>query len=231
MFDSIRSKHRFFTFALMMMVVVSFVLTGAYGYKQFLEIDTSIAKVGSERISQQDLDVAVRERLEQMSQMLGANFDVRTMDTPQARAAMLDALMSQRALKLETQRTRLLVTDHKLQEVIGSNAAFQQSGRFDYDTYKALLAARGMNEHLFEAEVRDDLARQMLVEAVAGSAVLPKSVSDRLWQLQHEKREVRELTFRPDAYLGKTEISDEAIRADYEKNKSRYMTPEAARAE
>ncbi len=46
MFDSIRSKHRFFTFALMMMVVVSFVLTGAYGYKQFLEIDTSIAKVG-----------------------------------------------------------------------------------------------------------------------------------------------------------------------------------------
>jgi peptidyl-prolyl cis-trans isomerase D len=231
MFDSIRSRHRFFTFALMMMVVVSFVLTGAYGYKQFLEIDTSIAKVGSERISQQDLDVAVRERLEQMSQMLGANFDVRTMDTPQARAAMLDSLMSQRALKLETQRTRLLVTDHKLQEVIGSNAAFQQSGRFDYDTYKALLAARGMNEHSFEAEVRDDLARQMLVEAVASSAVLPKSVSDHLWQLQHEKREVRELAFRPDAYLGRTEISDEAIRADYEKNKSRYMTPEAARAE
>jgi peptidyl-prolyl cis-trans isomerase D len=69
------------------------------------------------------------------------------------------------------------------------------------------------------------------MEAVAESAVLPKSVSDRLWQLQHEKREVRELAFRPDAYLGKVQIGDEAIQADYEKNKSHYMTPETVKAE
>ncbi len=232
MFDSIRSRHRFFTIAVMMLFVIpTFIATGVYSYNQFLATDTSIARVGSERISQQDLDLAFRERLERMAQMLGANFDARTFDTPQARAATLDSLLSERALKLEIQRSRLLVTDHKLQDVIGSTPAFQQGGRFDYDTYKTLLASRGMNERSFEVDLRNDLARQALLGAVADSAVLPKTVSDRLWQLQHEKREVRQLVFRPDAYLDKAVISDEAIRADYEKNKSGYMTPETVRAE
>jgi len=231
MFDSIRSRHRLFSVAVMMLFVIPFIFTGVYSYNQFFSTDTSIAKVGSERISQQDLDLAFRERLERMSQVMGANFDARMFDTPQARAATLDSLLSERALKLEVQRSHLLVSDHKLQEVIGSTTAFQQGGRFDYETYKTLLASRGMNEHAFETDLRSDLAKQTLIGAVGESAVLPKSVTDRLWQLQHEKREVRELAFKPDAYLGKTEISDAAIQADYEKNKARYMTPETVRAE
>jgi peptidyl-prolyl cis-trans isomerase D len=219
MFDAIRSKNRFFMFALLAVIVLTFVLTGAFSFSQFLSADTSIAKVGPERISQQDLDLAFRERLDRMRQMLGDKFDARLFDTPQARAGTLDSLLSERALKLEIQRSRLLVSDHKVQEAIGSTPAFQQGGRFDYDTYKTLLTSRGMTEGSFEADVRGDLARQSLIEAIADSAVLPKSVSDRLWQLQHEKREVRQLAFRPDAYLAKVEISDEAIRADYEKNK------------
>lgn len=230
MFDAIRSRNRYIMIGLMVVIAVMFVLSFGYS-RQFQVSDTSIAQVGSEHISQQDLDVAFRERLERMAQMLGANFDARTFDTPQARAATLDSLLSERALKLEIQRSHLLITDHKLQDVIGATPAFQQGGHFDYDTYKTLLASRGMNERSFESDVRSDLARQTLVGAVTDSALLPKTVSDRLWQLQHEKREVRELAFRPEAYLGKTEVSDDAIRADYEKNKSRYMTPETVRAE
>jgi len=230
MFDAIRSRNRAIMIGLMVVVAVMFVLSFGYS-RQFQVTDTSIAEVGPERISQQDLDLAFRERLERMAQVLGANFDARNFDTPQARAATLDSLLSERALKVEIQRSHLLITDHKLQEAIGATPAFQQGGHFDYDTYKTLLASRGMNERSFEADVRSDLARQTLVGAVADSALLPRTVSDRLWQLQHEQREVRELAFRPEAYLGKTEVSDDAIRADYEKNKSRYMTPETVRAE
>ena len=231
MFDSIRSRHRFFTLAMMSVVVVSFVLTGAYGYRQFLAADTSVAHIGSERISQQDVDTAFRQRLDQLAQMLGANYDSRLFDTPQARAATLDGLLSQRALKLEAQRVHLQVSDRKLQQTIGSMPAFQQGGHFNYDTYKLILQASGKNEHAFEAELREQIAQQALIDAVAESAVVPKSVSDRLWQLQHEKREIREQAFRPDDYLAKVQVTDDAIKAEYEKNKSRYMTPETVRAE
>jgi peptidyl-prolyl cis-trans isomerase D len=232
MFDSIRSRHRFFTIAVMMLFIIpTFIATGVYSYNQFLGTDASLAKVGSERITQAELDIAFRERLEQMVRQLGANFDSRLFDTPQARAATLDTLMSERALKLEAERARLLVTDQRLKEVIGSTPAFQQGGQFDYQTYKTLLASQGMSENSFESRVREDLARQTLIEAVGDTAVLPRSVSDRLWQAQHEKREIRELAFRPEAYLEKAQIGDEAIRAEYEKNKSRYTTPETVRAE
>ena len=232
MFDSIRSRHRFFTIAVMMLFIIpTFIATGVYSFNQFLATDTSIAKVGSERISQQDLDVAFRQRLDQFAQMLGQNFDARAFDTPQARAATLDSLVSERALKLEIQRSHLLVTDQRLKDFIGSTPAFQQNGKFDYDIYKALLASRGMSERSYETDLRGELARQTLVETVGDSAVLPKTVSDRLWQLQHEKREVRELVFKPEAYLDKAAVTDDAIKADYEQNKSRYMTPETVRAE
>ncbi len=231
MFDSIRSRHRAFTIAIMMMIVLTFILTGVYGFSQFLSSDTSVASVGSEKISQQDLDIAFRERLDQMAQMLGANFDARTFDTPQARAATLDTLLSERALKLAARQARVSVTDSKLQELIASTSAFQQGGHFDYDTYKTLLASRGMTESGFEARVREDLVRQTLVDAVAGSAFLPRDVTDRLWQLQHEKRQIREQIFRPDSFPGKEAVSDAAVRADYEKNKSRYMSPETVKVE
>jgi peptidyl-prolyl cis-trans isomerase D len=232
MFDSIRSRHRFFTIAVMMLFIIpTFIATGVYSFNQFLGVDTSLAKVGSEKISQQDLDIAFRQRMDQYAQMLGTNFDPRVFETPQARAATLDSLVSERALKVEIQRSHLLVTDQRLQDIIGSTPAFQQGGHFDYATYKALLASRGMSEASFEADLRGDLARQTLIGAVSDSAVLPKTVSDRLWQLQHEKREVRELAFKPDAYLEKAEVSDEAVQKDYEQNKSRYMTPETVRAE
>src|SRR5882757_6624939 len=232
MFDSIRSRHRFFTIVIMLLLVVpTFIIGGVYGFNQFMSTDTSVAKVGSERISQQDLELAFRERLDQMSQMLGANFDARMFDTPRARAATLDSLLSERTLKHEAHRSRVVVTDRKLQDAIGATTAFQQDGRFDYTTYKTLLASRGMTEDSFEARVREDLVRQTLVEGVTDSAVLPKTVADRLWQLQHEKRQIREVAFRPQDYLGKTEISEDAIRADYEKNKSVYMTPETVKAE
>jgi peptidyl-prolyl cis-trans isomerase D len=232
MFDSIRSRHRIFTIAVMMLFVIpTFIATGVYSFNQFMSTDTSVAKVGSERISQQDLELAFRDRLEQMSQMLGASFDARVFDTPQARAQTLDSLLSERTLRHEAKRSRLIVTDRKLQDAIGATAAFQQDGHFDYPTYKALLASRGMSEDSFEARVREDLVRQTLIAGIADSAVLPKTVADRLWQLQHEKRQIRQLAFRPEAYRGKTEISEDAIRADYDKNKSRYMTPETVKAE
>jgi peptidyl-prolyl cis-trans isomerase D len=231
MFDSIRSKHRFVMPVLMAIIVIPFLGFGAVQYGSLFSADTSVAKIGSERITQQDVDLAFRDRLDQMRQMLGNNFDARVFDTPQARAATLDGLLSQRALKLEIQRAHMEVPRKKLQEVIGAMTLFQTDGQFDKDKYVALLATRGMTGESFEVDVRQDLERQMLIGGITDSAVLPKTVSDRLWQSQHEKREVRQLAFKPEAFLDKAQVTDDAIKAEYEKNKSRYMTPETVRAE
>jgi len=232
MFDSIRSRHRFFTILIMMVFVIpTFIATGVYSYNQFRGTDTSVAVIGSEKISQQDFDVAFRMRLEQMAQTLGANFDARAFDTPQARAATLDSLLSERTLDYAARKEHVTVSVAKLQEVIASVPAFQQAGRFDYNTYKMLLTARGQSEGEFEGELRGSLAQQTLAQAVTTSAFIPNSVAARLWQLQHEKRQIREAAFRPEAFYDKVQIGEDAIRAEYEKDKARYMSPETVKVE
>lgn len=231
MFETIRSKHRLLTVLLFGLTAVAFILSGAVGYTQFLTSENSVASVGSEKISAQDLEVAFRQRMDQMSQMLGPNFDPKVFDTPQARMGALDGLLSQRTLKYAARQDRLTVTDEKLRNVIASVPDFQQEGKFDYNAYKTLLASRGRSEREFEAELRDSLVEQTLVDGVAGSSFVPRAVADRLWQLQHQKRQVRVQEFRPDAFRGKAPVTDDAIRAAYDAGKARFMTPETARVE
>jgi len=231
MFETIRTQHRLLTIVLFGIVAVAFILSGAVGYTQFLGSDNSVATVGSEKVSQQDLEIAFRGRLDQMAQALGANFDPRVYDTPQARMSVLDGLLSQRTLKHAARQARLNVTDAKLRSVIESVPDFQQDGKFDYKLYKTLLTSKGRSELEFEAELRDDLERQTLVDGVSSSSFVPQAVADRMWQLKHQKRQIRVLELRPDAYHDKVRISDDAVRADYEANKARHMTPETAKVE
>ena len=200
MFETIRTQHRLLTIVLFGIVAVAFILSGAVGYTQFLGSDNSVATVGSEKVSQQDLEIAFRGRLDQMAQALGANFDPRVYDTPQARMSVLDGLLSQRTLKHAARQARLNVTDAKLRSVIESVPDFQQDGKFDYKLYKTLLTSKGRSELEFEAELRDDLERQTLVDGVSSSSFVPQAVADRMWQLKHQKRQIRVLELRPDAY-------------------------------
>ena len=52
-------------------------------------------------MTQQEYELALRERIERLRQSLGANFDPKVLDTPEARAAVLDQLLLDRALTKE----------------------------------------------------------------------------------------------------------------------------------
>jgi len=231
MFESIRRHRNWLMPVLSVVVFLPFVFSGIYGFTRFVGDENTVAKIDGENISQQELEIAQRERVERMVQMLGPNVDTRLFDTPQARAATLDSLLSEKAIDHEAARLRLSISNARLQELIGSVPQFQQNGKFDYETYLRLLAARGFSESSFEARVRTDVGRQTLDAGVTAGAMLPQTVLARLQALDSERRQIRRLQFRPEEFLGKTSISEDAIRSDYEANKDLYRTPEHAKVE
>jgi peptidyl-prolyl cis-trans isomerase D len=212
-------------------VVLPFILSGVYGFSQFLRDDTSVAKIDGETISQQELETAQHERIERMVQMLGPNVDTRMFDTPQVRAATLDGLLSDKAIEHEVRNLNLTTSDARLKELIGGIPQFQANGKFDYDTYLRMLASRGMSEANFEARVRADVGRQILDSGVTSGAFVPKTVLARLDALDSERRQVRRLLIKPDDLVVRTSIDEAAIKADYDANKDLYRTPEHAKAE
>ena len=231
MFDSIRSHRRWLMIFLLLLVFPSFVVTGIYGYNQFVARENAIAKVGGQPVTQAELDMAHREQLDRLRSMFGDQFDARMFDTPQARAATLENVLSERALQLEARAEHVLVSEERLREVIAGEQAFQQDGKFNYDRYRQLLAAQGLSELGFEQRVQADLARQTLLQAVAASAVVPRAVSEQVRRLAEEQREVRELRFEPKDFRSGLVISDDQVRAFYEANQKDFQTPESVKAE
>ena len=231
MFESIRRHRNWLMPLLTVAVFIPFVAGGVIGFTQFLKDDNTVAKIDGEAISQQELETAQRERIENIVGRMGANVDPRMFDTPQMRAATLDGLISEKAIQHEAKRLHLMVGNARLQELIASVPQFQVNGKFDYETYLRLLASRGFTEASFEARVRADVSRQTLEGGIAAGAMLPRAVLDRLHAMDSEHRQIRRLQLRPDDYLAKVNVSDDAIKADYDSNKDLYRTPEHASAQ
>jgi peptidyl-prolyl cis-trans isomerase D len=231
MLESIRSHRRWLMFFLLALVFPSFVVTGIYSYSRMAEGDNAVARVDGEPITPQELDAAQRQRLDQMRQMMGANFDPKLLENDAVRAATLDSLIAERALMREAARDHMALGPQRLQEVIASIPAFQQDGKFNYEQYKTILNARGYTEQRFEREVHDELLREQLLRAVSASAVAPKTVQERLQRIIGEKRELRELRFTAAEFAAKVNPTDEALQAYYETHRSAFEMPERMKVE
>ncbi len=231
MFDSVRTHRRWLLAFVLILVFPSFVFTGIYGYNEFVRGGDEVAEIDGEPIVQQDLDAAHRERVDRMRAMFGPQFDARLLETPQARAATLDGLLSERALSRQAQLAHVAVSEQTLREAIAAAPAFHEDGKFSYDRYRRLLAAQGMTEVGFEQRVRVDLARQMLLQAVTGSALVPAAVSEHVRRLAEERRQVRELRFEVGDFQARVAVTDAQIAAYYDAHQNEFRTQESARVE
>lgn len=231
MFDSIRSHRRWLMFFLVVLVFPSFVVTGIYSYNRMVGGEDVVAQIGDQQVLRQELDAAQREQMERLRGMFGAGFDPSMFDTPAARAATLQNLLSERALALEAEHENLLVPADRVRQAIAGQQAFQQGGKFSYERYQALLRAQGLTEAAFEQRVRADLQKQALLQAVADSSIVPRTVSEQVRRLIEEERVVREIRFMPGEFRARINVTDEQLNAFYEANQKDFLLPESARVE
>ncbi len=232
MFESIRTSRRWIMVFLLVLVFPSFIASGVYySYTRFVENDSGIARVGNQPISEQELDIAQRQRIEQMVRMFGQNVDPKMFDTPQARAATLDVLLADRALDQEAVRDRVIYSDTQLAELYRTNPAFQDDGKFSIVKKEEIARANGVTAAGLDELIRRDERRRLLRSAVGASAFLPKEVAGRLQRLLQEQREIRELRFDAAAFMSKVTISDDAVRAYYDAHAKDFEIPESVRAE
>ena len=230
MFETVRRHRNWLLPILTVAAFVPFIFSGIYGFTRYFGQGDGVAKVGGEVISQPELDFAVRNRIARMAAML-PNVNPDMLNTPEVRAAALDELLSDKALDHEAAQAHLVVTDARLRDAIASIPEFQRNGRFDYVLYRRMLTARGYEERDFETRLRTDIDRQVLESGVAGSAFLPMTVSQRLFALADQRRKIRVLSFRPDAYLPQVRISDADVKAAYDANRAAYRSPEHAKVQ
>jgi peptidyl-prolyl cis-trans isomerase D len=231
MFEFIRTHRRLMQFLLMLIIVPSFALVGISGYQNSNDANT-IAKVGALVITQQEFEQAQRQQIDRYRQMLGEQFDQKMFDTPEAKQSILDSLIAEKALGAEVVRTHLTVGDLALQQEIAQIPGLLASdGKFDFERYKGLLAAQGMTPEMYDARLRSDMAMQQLSGAIQSTAFAPRAVTTRLSDIRDQEREVQELMLPVAQFVPQVKVTDEMVKAFYDKNGKFFEIPEQAKIE
>lgn len=225
MFEFIRTHKRFMQIFLMLLIVPSFVLVGVSSYDNKGDDANAVANVDGLKITQQEWDNAQRSQMDNYRQMLGERFDQKMFETPAAKQAVLENLIAERALAGEITRRNLTITDGTLAKV------YAEQFQGDVNQYQQTAARLGLTTTGLDARVRRDMALAQISGAVQSTAFAPRSVSTRLSDINDQEREVQELLFPAADYISQVKVTDEMIKAFYDKNAVLFQIPEQVKAE
>ncbi len=164
MFDAVRSNKRIVQ-VFLALITLPFAFWGVDSYFRSGGGAGELASVGGSSISRQEFAQTMRDQQERMRTQLGREFNPAMLETPEARQAMLDSLITQRLLLVHAMKSGLTASDAQLIEVISSIPALQEDGRFSKRRYEQALRGQGLTQAGFEAKLRQDLTLQQLVQA------------------------------------------------------------------
>jgi peptidyl-prolyl cis-trans isomerase D len=232
MFDFIRNHQRLMQFLLLLLILPSFVLVGVSQYEKRGGGNDGVATVDGRVITQQEWDAAQRRQIDQARATMGAQFDQKLFDTPEAKQEVLDGLVAERAVSSEVTRNNLTLGTDALRRAIQEQTGMSKpDGSFDIDAYKRFLAAQGMTAQAFEQRVSYQMALQQLAGSVAQTAFAPHAVSNRLSDINDQQRDVQELMFPAAQFVSQVQVTDAMVKAFYDKNAALFQIPEQIKAE
>ncbi len=191
----------------------------------------TVAEVGSYKISQQELQNALRDQQERLRQQFGRSLPAAMLDTPELRRGVLDNLINQRLLAQYATQAHLVVGDAQLGEAIQAIPAFQDDGRFSRARYDAYIAGQGMSSQEFERRLRQDMTLQQVLATIQGGA-LPNNASTQGWLAALQQvRDISEFYLKPEQFTARVKLAADAAKKYYEANPKTFESPERVSTE
>lgn len=230
MFDAVRNNKTIVRIFLAL-ITLPFAFWGLESYVLDAAGGGDLATVGGTKISAPQFQQAWRSQQDRMRQALGASFKPETMDTPETRLAVLNALIDQRLLQLEATKGQLGASDELLRDVISKIPALQENGQFSMGRYEAALRSQGMSQPQFEAQLRQDLTLQQLAGAIGDSAIVSNTAAEAMLRMQVEERQIAESRIAPESFAAQVKIDAAAMQKYYADHQKQFEVPEQIKAE
>lgn len=232
MFEYIRTHQRLMMLILVVIIFPSFAFFGIESFTRSNGADNTVAMVAGQAITKQEFDNAQRNQLDRLRQAYGPQIDQQILNTPEAKIETLNQLISSKALAVEVAKNHLTVATTVLQKnILATPGLTKPDGSFDAERYKNLLATQGMTPALYEQRLKQELSEQQLLGAIQNTAFTPKTVLNRVGDIIEQERDVQSLNFKAADFLAQVKITDEMLRAYYEKNGAQFDVPEQIKAE
>lgn len=230
MFDFVHENKKLVQIVLAV-IILPFALWGVSSYDKSGSSADVAATVNGTKISQKELDDALRRQQDQMREQLGANYDPSIFEGPQAKQAVLENLVTQRLLVERARSARLAIPDEQIVQVIAGINEFQVNGKFDKKRYDSFLANERLSPLAFEARVRDELLGQEIQDSYLQNGFSANIVADKIIRLSEQQRTVNVLALKPQSFMSQAKVDDAAIKKYYDQNSSEFQVNEQAKVQ
>ncbi len=237
MFNFVATHKRLLQILLALVVIPPFALWGVDSYQRMGTTSGEVANVGDIKIVENEFTSQVRAQQERMQQLLGRNYNPEIFDTREARSEILENMITQRLVTQHVIKSRMVVTDDALREMIMATPAFQDNGKFSHERYvQVLLSERGergegMTPEMFENSLRRDLLVQQLSAAIGEGGLVSRAIAREGAGLAGESREISVSKLAAVNFAAKVKTSPESVKAFYEANRPRFEVPEQVKVE
>lgn len=227
MLNTIRQYRRAFLGILLLLILPSFVVVGAWDLVPAGSNPQAVAEINGRAITKAEFTQIHERRVADILTQSAGAIRREQLDTPAARQATLEQIIQARMLNDIAVDSGLRVSEARMQQVISQIPEFQKDGRYSFEQAKLVLQDQGYTPARFEAELRDQLGRELLPSWVSGGAVAPRKLARRLSQSTTEVRVVKLHWLDASDALGKNaQAPTEAdIAAAYEQRKSEFQLP------
>lgn len=229
MFDFVRKHNRILQFLLVLLILPSFVVFGIQGYSRFASDEGSVAKVASQKITQNEWDNANRNAAERFRAQQ-PNIDSKVFDSPEFKKQSLESLVRQYVLAAAAHDQNLNAPTARLVRVFSTDPQFANLRNPDGTLNKQLLEARGMSPAQFEALLRQELTVGQVLAGVQMTGQTSKLANRQAVDALFQVRDVQWQKFEPKQYAAQLNPTTEQLQAYYKDpaNASWLTAPEKA---
>ncbi|MGH8671070.1 MAG: SurA N-terminal domain-containing protein [Burkholderiales bacterium] len=213
------------------LITIPFALWGVESYVSNTDSAALVARIGDQRITQQEFLDALKSRRVQLQQSLGANFDPAMLEQNEFREALIEQLIDQRVLAEAARKSGYTVSDQELATTIAAYADFQEDGRFSQTRFERILRNQGITPLQFDAMMRADAVVNQYSTAVAGSVSIPRSVLLRVLTANEQQREVSRIALEARHFVNDIVVDIGEAKRYYETHANEFMLPRRVRIE
>ena len=179
------------------------------------------AKVNDIEISPREFDFNVSRQRQQLQQQFGGKLPF---EDAVLKQQVMDQLVNRKLLEDAAIDSGYLISDGQLTENI--KKIFTRDGKFDREYLDQVLQTQGMSISQMEYQLRNDMQISQIMAAFTDTSFITDSEAKKLAELEHQQRKITSLTFSVDHFSSDITVTEDEIKAAYERDSERYMLPE-----
>ena len=229
MLENIRESSQGLTAKIILgFIILTFAVAGIGSYSN--SVDSSVADVNGEKISQDEFNKAYQAQRNRMAQQFGDMFETLSADPgymSNFRNGVVDSLINQKLVDQNSETLAIRVADQRIKSTIRNMPEFQVDGVFDNNRYLAMINQAGFYQSSdFRDYLRTEMTRRQITQALVTSEFSLPYQESIFTALQNQQRDIRFATINAEQFKATIELTGEEVNDYYLANQSRFENQE-----